>query len=239
MYQFPISKAQEAVRKNLDELDPNGSVMYDDESGEDNLSLDNLIARFLPEAINEVNKVAPVTLLEGTEVKSNTSVAYDSPSEEDNHVVKITINAALNYLRLVAFKAEDSNIVITDAIEEASPEGRKQHNKYIRGTYDRPRLVIQQASKDGSPIFKYYSYKNSTPNPASTNVTTLSIIQEVRFEDTSAGYIAPSGNNSGTYDSCLMLRQNYIDYITARVMETFGDARAQAYYTRALTFPTA
>ena len=66
------STAIELVRKNLDELDPNGSVMYEDENGSadeygDNASLDDIIRRNLPEAINAVHLTAPVAMLEGKE----------------------------------------------------------------------------------------------------------------------------------------------------------------------------
>ena len=51
------SDAVALVRKNMDELDPNSSMLYDTENGSaqeygDNQSLDDIVARNLPEAIN-------------------------------------------------------------------------------------------------------------------------------------------------------------------------------------------
>lgn len=238
MDKFYLSDAQALVRRNLDELDPNGSIMFDDENGSssehgDNASLDDIIARLVPEAINEVNKAAPVSSLEGTDVKSAATWAAVTG---DTKVLTITFGSNINYLRLVAFKAADSDIVVTDTIQEASPEGRKQHNMKIRGRADRPRLVIMQGTQDGSPEFRYYSFKAATATPVSANVTTFIVLKEVRYEDTNAGYHEASGNDSAYYDCCQKLRQNYVDYLTARVLETYGDQRSQIYMQRANNF---
>ena len=232
MDKFYLSDAQALVRRNLDELDPNGSVMYDDEGG-DNASLDDIIARFVPEAINEVNKAAPVLSLEGTDVKSAATYAAVTG---DTKVLKITFGSDIHYLRLVAFKAADSDIVVTDTIQEASAEGRKQLNMKIRGREDRPRLVIMQGSQDGAPEFRYYSFKAATATPTASNVSTFSVLKEVEYENTGAGYHEASGNDSAYYDCCRKLRQNYADYLTARVLETYGDQRSQIYMQRANNF---
>ena len=192
------------VRKNLDELDPNGSVMY---SGEDNTSLDDIIKRMLPEAINMVHLAAPVQMLEG---KQGT---ISNPSVTDG-VLSFSTN---NFLRLVSFKASDSDIVITDPIPEASPEGRKQLNPYIRGRYDRPRLVRLQAQDS----FKYYSLKASTT--AADAVSVFLVVEEQTY------------NNEG-YEISYRLRQNIIDCLTAKVMETYNDQRAQSFYQKANDF---
>ena len=192
------------VRKNLDELDPNGSVMY---SGEDNTSLDDIIKRMLPEAINMVHLAAPVQMLEG---KQGT---ISNPSVTDG-VLSFSTN---NFLRLVSFKASDSDIVITDPIPEASPEGRKQLNPYIRGRYDRPRLVRLQAQDS----FKYYSLKASTT--AADAVSVFLVVEEQTY------------NNEGDEIS-YRRRQNIIDCLTAKVMETYNDQRAQSFYQKANDF---
>jgi hypothetical protein len=241
MTPFSVSDATQLVRKNLDELDPNGSIMYNDQGGSadqynDNSSMNDLIERLMPEAINAVNMAAPVALLEGTDVKSSATYAAVTG---DAKVLKISFASDQHYMRLVAFRAADSDIVVTDTIAEASPEGRKQHNNYIRGTADRPRLVLEQGSQDGSPSFRYYSFASNTASPTSSDIATFIILKEVRYRDTNYGYTAATTNPAvpARYDSCQRLRQNYADYITARVMETYNDARAQAYIQRALSFP--
>jgi len=198
------------VRKNLDELDPNGSVMYDtDNNNGDNASLDNTIKRMLPEAINMVHLAAPVQLLEG---KNGT---ITSPSVTDG----VLSFSTTNFLRLVSFKASDSDIVLTDAIPEASPEGRKQLNPYIRGRYDRPRLVRLQA-KDS---FKYYSLKDSTA--AADAVSIFLVVEEQTYNA-----------DAVSYEISYRLRQNIIDCLTAKVMETYNDQRAQTFYQKANNF---
>jgi len=221
------SDAKVLVRKNLDELDPNGSAMYQDENGSigDNTLMDSLIARFLPEAINAVHLAAPAALLEGEDVKTSaTSVAKST-----DNVLSFTLPATLKYLRLVAFKASDSGIVITDPIPEASAEGRKQLNSHIRGRSDRPRLVIMQ-DMNGGPKFKYYSLESATEQE--TAIAQLSIVKEQT-------YIAPTEQVADpSYNISALLRQNIIDYLTARVMETYNDQRSQIYTQRANSFPT-
>ena len=142
MTTITVSSAVELVRKNLEELDTNSSDMLSDY--EDNSSLDSIIKRNLPEAINAVGLAAPVALLEGV------SVSAASPSVSEDGVLSFSLAADSKFLRLVAFRAADSGIVVTDPIPEAGPEGRKQLNKYVRGRFDRPRLVS---------FFNYFSYR--------------------------------------------------------------------------------
>ena len=244
--------AVKLVRKNLEELDPNGSAMYGEtEVGSadvygDNQSLDSIIARNLPEAINAVHKAAPVQLLEGEAYPFHTgtgdapageSISYGANSASDDYcVLHFTLKTASTYLRLVAFQATDSPIVVTDAIGEASPEGRKQLNKYIRGRADRPRLVLLQGKHTG-PSFNYYSLKPETvaasPAPSAQSlVGQLSIINEQFYKEPTQ--LVPNP----TYEISRRLRQNIIDYLTAMVMETYSDQHAQVYYQKASTYPS-
>lgn len=214
------SDAVTLVRKNLDELDPNGSVMYDpDDAHGDNASLDDIIRRMLPEAVNEVHLAAPTQLLEG---KAVTAV---NPAISEG-VLSFSLGADSKYLRLVAFRATDSGIVVTDPLPEASPEGRKQLNKYIRGRYDRPRLVLLQGRHTG-PAFKYYSMSDGYGGTAADAIAQLSIVEEQFYSADATGY-----------EISRRLRQNIIDALTAKVLETYSDQRAQAFYQKANNFPT-
>lgn len=225
MIQLSVSDAVSLVRKNLDELDPNGSIMYQDENGSsadygDNKSLDEIISRFLPEAINAVQSAAPVHLLDG---KAYANSDLDSVSVSTDGVLSFSLSSGSNFLRLVAFRATDSPVVVSDPIPEATPEGRKQLNPHIRGRADRPRLVQLQGQHDG-PAFRYYSL-SSQITPASSAIAQLSFVQEQTYS-----------SNATAYPIARPLRQNIIDYITARVLETFGDQRAQSYFQRANNF---
>ena len=224
MMKLPVDVVIALVRRNLDELDPNGSLMYNDENGSsgdygDNQSLDSTIARFVPEAINAVHLAAPVALLEGDdEIAPVATISQDG-------VLSFALPSGSSFLRLVGFRAADSAIVVTDTIPQASPEGRKQLNPHIRGRADRPRLVILQG-KSG-PEFKYYSI--GTPETYVSDPTTaiayLSIIHELHY---SVG--------ARSYDISPRLKQNVVDQVTARVLETYGDQRYQLYQQRSITF---
>ena len=229
-----VNAAVTLVRKNLDELDPNGSIMYQDENGStadygDNESLDGIIMRMLPEAINAVHLAAPSALLEGeSAILSGTTPAPNVTVTLDDKVLSVNL-ADSTFLRLVAFQAKDSSIVVTDIIPEASAEGHKQLNRHIRGRKDRPRLVQLQGQHSG-PEFKYYT-TDITTETAEATIEQFKYIKEQTYPGTAA-------TNDHTYDISRRLRQNIIDLTTARVMETFGDQRAQAYYQKASSFPS-
>lgn len=217
------SEAIALVRKNLDEVEPNGSAMYLDENN-DNLSLDDIIAKNIPEAINATNLMAPVWLLEGEDY---TFSGTDTISISDDGVLSFSIAQDSKYLRLVAFKAADSNIVLTDTIAEASPEGRKQLNIYIRGTFDRPRLVIQQGRHTG-PAFKYYTIADPSDfeGEESSAIELFQFVKEQLY-----------ASSTTSYNISRRIRQNIIDYLTALVLETYGDQRAQTFFQKANSFP--
>ena len=225
MMKLPVDVVIALVRRNLDELDPNGSLMYNDENGSsgdygDNQSLDSTIARFVPEAINTVHLAAPVALLEGDSELTPASVSLSQDG-----VLSFALPSGSSYLRLVGFRAIDSSIVVTDTIPQASPEGRKQLNPHIRGRADRPRLVILQGK--AGPDFKYYSVDTPgqyTHDPESA-IAFLSIIHELHY---SVG--------ARSYDISPRLKQNVVDQVTARVLETYGDQRYQLYQQRSITF---
>lgn len=222
------STAVTTVRKNLDEAGLNESVMYTDENN-DNLSLDDIVRKSLPEAINAVQLSCPVRLLEGERYSFTTS---GSRPEGENiylagNVLVFSPSVASRMLRLAAFRAVDSDIVVTDVIAEASPEGRKQLNPYVRGAYDRPRLVRTQGETT-PPVFRYYSLKGETvaglSSPAAA-VALLSFVREQFYDPVSSGY------NASRY-----LRQNIMDRLTAMAMEIYGMQSAAAYYERAASF---
>ena len=156
MKELLVADAIAAVRKNLDEQGVNDSVMYVDENG-DNQSLDLIISKLLPEAINEVNVTASVEELEGTDVTEKIV------TQEKNNAIgwQFRIPEDYRYLRLVLFRCDELTEPVSDVIAEASPEGRKQLSEYTRGTYDRPRLVQLQGDVT-APTFRLYSLKGES-----------------------------------------------------------------------------
>ena len=248
MVNFSSSEAIALVRRNLDEQDPNGSIMYEptevgstDAYG-DNRSLDGIVMRNIPEAINMVHRAAPVWLLEGVELESGDIALSEGSSPAamvslgNDGILAFTMKGTTEFLRLVSFRAADSDIVVTDIIPEASPEGRKQLNGHIRGWKERPRLVQLQGRQTG-PSFKYYRMDPDGSDftgyqAAPLTAFTMEYLQE-QF------YIAPTVLVPyPSYPISRRLRQNIVDYLTAKVMETFGDQRAQAFYNKASVFPS-
>ncbi len=142
--------AIKAVRKNLDEQDWNPSQMYDE--SEDNSELDRIIERTIPEAIDVVNLAAPVAALEATE---------SSFVEEGVNDSVLSFRTEKPVLRFVSMRAADSEVVIADAVPEVSPEGRKQLNRFVRGTSDNPTLVLQSGTRNH---FKYYTVGDQKVN---------------------------------------------------------------------------
>lgn len=210
------------VRKNLDEAGLNESVMYTDENN-DNLSLDDLVRKNLPEAINITHLAAPVWLLEGIPYQFSATTRPEGETCQilQGGILEFSPSKASNFLRLVAFKAADSGIVVTDVLNEASPEGRKQLNPVIRGRYDRPRLVRLQGEVS-PPRFRYYtlresSYNNGT-NPAGL-IDSFSFVREQAYIPQASGY-----------DISRLLRQNIIDQLTAMVLATYKDQTLQQYF---------
>lgn len=228
---FPLltSDAVILVRKNLDEIDPNGSIMYFPTNSEnkDNTSLDDIIIRNLPEAVNAVHLAAPATVLVGKEVHDyENGFTIDSEGVIDFEISTIENDIPL---RLVQFKAVDSDIVVTDVLAEASPEGRKQLNRYIRGRFDRPRLVRQQSSPYK---YKYYSVTDAKVAEYETEGDDPSLYIETCTYLPVAAYNATSVDIDST-----RIKQNVIDCLTAMTLETYSQPdKAKVFYDRAAIY---
>ena len=243
MQSLPSDTAILLVRKNLDEVEPNDSVMYTDENN-DNLSLNDIIRKNLPEAINAIHLAAPVHLLEGEDFSFMPSaVTITSDGVLDFTLINEQGQEEQAFLRLVFFRATKTggpeDRIVTDVIPESSAEAHKQLNPYIRGNYDRPILVKKQelAGDSGkAPKFAFYSvrdlsrFSGADPMSAYMAISRFNYIKEL-------AYVAPTTQTPNpSYKISSRLRQNIIDYLTAMVMETYGDQRAQNFYQRASNF---
>lgn len=223
----PITPADAiaAVRKNLDEQGLNESVMYNDENA-DNDSMDSIIAKTLPEAINEIHRIAPVYLLEGDSlVERNDNLGSESSSSQEDVSISgrvLLFSVPDTCLRLVAFQAADSDIVVTDVIPEASAEGRKQLNPYIRGTYDNPRMVKVQG-KGGPMSFRYYSLKDSSfDNHPIDAISRLEVIYQAVYND----------QEGASYQASTELVDSIMYQLTAMVLAIYGQAEMANYFTQ-------
>lgn len=207
------SEAVALVRKNIDEQEINASAMYASGSPDtsDNDSLDAIIKKTLPEAINFVHGSAPLALLEG---ESGTPA---SASFSEN-VLSFSFSAA-DILRLVAFQAVDSLVVIGEWTPEYSAEGRKQLNGYIRGTFDDPVLV----KIHGKQNFRYYTVRSSTVEThSSAPAGAIS-----RFE-----YIPLAIYNASTssYKVATLLKESALLHLTGMVLAIYGENDKANYF---------
>lgn len=152
MYQLTVKAALEYVRKSIDEL------MSNEELGmlidPDAIDLHRLVEGFIVEAVYKTYSLAPITSLEGKQAVAGEDYSFDI----SNSVATISMLSPI--ARLLSLKCSDSDIILSEMIPEDSAEGRKQLNKYIRGTYDDPRLVLQKKWQgDHMPRMKYYTTK--------------------------------------------------------------------------------
>ena len=227
------SEAISAVRKNLDELSLSGSAMYNSEST-DNEDLDNIIARTLPDAINEVNLSAPLHILEGVEprkryTENGTPGSDYSSVSIDSKVLSFSFKGP--FLRLIELRISDTPYTVDGVIMENSPEARKQLNPHIRGTYDKPRLVLLNGGLS-SPSFRYYSLKTDqtfdfdrwvTSGTGTFPIHKLSYVPLAKYEE-----------EQPDYQIADLLRSPIINHLTGLVLTIFKDtASAEQFFAAA------
>ena len=158
MVSLSVQAACDYVRKVMDEL-----VSVEDIgllASPDALDLTRLVEGFIAEAVIRIHNAAPSFLLDGE--KGTVGEDYAAAIEDGTEGV-VVITMLKDTLRLVSVKADDSPVVVCNIIPEDSAEGRKQLNRYVRGVYDDPRVVLAKVwSGDRLPILKYYSSSKNT-----------------------------------------------------------------------------
>lgn len=150
MYSLTVKGAFAYVRRAIDELTSAEEIGHLVEP--DAIDLHRLVEGAMVEAVVKAYSLAPGLTLEGeTAVKGK-----DYELELKDGVV--TISMLTPTARVVSVQCNDSEVILSDLIPENSAEGRKQLNKYIRGTYDDPRLVLlKQWNGDNMPRMRYYT----------------------------------------------------------------------------------
>jgi hypothetical protein len=166
MYQLSVDAALAHVRKAIDELisaEDIGLLMEPDA-----LNLHKLVAGHMVEAVMNVYSIAPTLLLNGK--KAEEGEEFTLSFNEGVATIQMNVPTA----KVLALKCSDSEYILSDLIPENSAEGRKQLNEYARGTYDDPRLVLQQVwAGDFLPILKYYSIKDKDSEDVSFDIEYL------------------------------------------------------------------
>lgn len=150
MYSLTVKGAFAYVRRAIDELTSAEEIGHLVEP--DAIDLHRLVEGAMVEAVVKAYSLAPGLALEGEiAVKEQ-----DYELELKDGVV--TISMLIPTARVVSVQCKDSEVLLSDLIPENSAEGRKQLNKYIRGTYDDPRLVLlKKWNGDNMPRMRYYT----------------------------------------------------------------------------------
>jgi hypothetical protein len=149
MYQLTVKSALSYVRKALDELTSVEDI--DMLVGPDALDLSKIVEGYMTEAVIKTYAAASAVLLEGVMAEDD-----DAAYSLTDKVITITMNVPV--AKILSVKCSDSDVIVSELIPEDSAEGRKQLDKYVRGTYDDPRVVLQKKwNGDHMPILKYYT----------------------------------------------------------------------------------
>lgn len=170
MYSLTVMAAHDYTRRAIDELlsiDDIG-MLSNGHSSADTINLHKLVEGFLVEAVIKTYNQTPSAAMEGVFGEEG----RDFSLSLNDRVVTIAMNVPV--FRILSIKCSDSDYTVGELVAENSAEGRKQLNKYIRGTYDDPRLVLQEKwNGDNMPTMKYYSTREADANDISFDVEYL------------------------------------------------------------------
>ena len=212
MYELAVSEANLLVIKNLYEQKYNDSDMIDLDDIDSN-EFDEILAKNLPEAINAVHSASPVQLLDGE------LLGIQEANGVDIKAGVLAFDISKDLLRLVAFRAADSQYVITQPVAEASFEGRMQLNPYTQGTPGRPRLVLMQGKTgDGKSSFRYYTVSGNYDDPAKA-IARFEYLSRYSYDGSTTSYKVAEN-----------VVENIINYLTAMILVTYGNVDGAAYY---------
>lgn len=219
-----LTDAQKFVRSRLDEISQTDSDMM--LSTVDDRNLNKTVEECIEEAIRYIHLNAPVQMLEPTYSLKNEDGETASEDkvyvyEIEDGVVTVSVRE-MDLLRLVYFKAGDSNITITRTVPEDSPEGRMQLNEYVRGRSDSPILVLLQGSDTYRPTYKYYSTTATDSFPFSCGV-----------------YEVPESKTDETgdyYEISTRLELAVLNQLTAMVLQSYGSQASQYYFQLATSY---
>lgn len=220
-----LSNAIDFVRSRMDELSYNNDDMI--VPADDDRNFDNTVEKLLPEAAEFVYRAAPASVLEPQEEIAvpapGTQVAGILSSElRRDGSIAVTIDLSGGFLRLVSFKAEDSDIPVSDIVAFDSQTARMQMNPYTRGTYDAPVVVGRKTPR--RLHLAYYSVRDPEAAPGFV----IAKIDKPSFSTDS------DGKNIFCPD---FLSLAVLNRLTGMVLETYGSLQqAQAFYQKSATY---
>lgn len=220
-----LSNAIEFVRARMDELSYSNDDMI--LPADDDRNFDNTVEKLLPEAAEFVCRVAPARLLEPqgeitvSAPGASASGILSSELKTDGSIA-VTIDLDSGFLRMVSFKANDSDVFVTEPVPFDGQKARMQMNPYIRGTYDDPVVVERKTPR--RLHLSYYSVRDAGAAPGFT-------IEKID---------KPSYTNESDGKSIFcpdFLALAVLNRLTGMVLETYGSAQpAQAFYQKSANY---
>ena len=212
MYTLTDDEILAFVRKSLDELVDNGSLMYDEDM--DNESLKTIVRSSIVEAVVSVHSQAPAERLQGKIAETD---EYSKTIISD----MLQVSMKTDVIRVLSVRVDDSPFVATAIFEEDSPEGRMQQNPYTKGTYDKPVVILKRGTGSGyRPVLCYYSLKD-IPDPEKETVPSIE-------------YIPLPAKNAASYEVSEDLRFAVLNTIVGLVLTSYKEPdQAGIFYQRA------
>jgi hypothetical protein len=220
-----LQDAIEFVRARMDEL----SFSNDDMilPADDDRNLDRTVETLLPEAAEFIVRAAPAELLEPQGEIEVDMVGDDVDGIESSEMgadgsIHVTIDLDGGFLRLVSFKATDSDVFLTVPAPFNGAVARMQSNPYTRGTYDNPVLVERKTPR--KLHLAYYSVRDTEAVPGFT----IGKIDKPSYVE---------GGDGKSIFCPDFLVPAVLNRLTGMVLETYKESQhAQAFYQKSASY---
>lgn len=218
MAMVTIGEAVQFVRTRLDEVAADSSDNLAAEIDDTNLEL--TVERLLPESVEYVHRTAPRELVAPVaETLTDLTTGVTAEFLASDNSVDITFASSLHVMRILSFRAWDSPYVVTQPVDEDSPVGRMQQDRWVHGRPDSPVLVLRAEARNGNPHLRYHSLSAAEREEGQKAFS----MDYVPYPE-----IVTEGTASG-YETSDALRASVLNDLTGRVMTVYGWQQAQAY----------
>lgn len=211
MVSLTETDAVAAVRKALDELQPNESYMAGVVDS-DNVDLDTIIKSKMVEAVAMVHSLAPRSRI------ADAPAIVSPVVTATGKVLKVEVPQ--NMLRFLSIKATDSPYLVTELIEDGSADAIRQTDQYACGTYERPEAVLHR----GNTLNQIWYYSLATELGESEQAS-------ARLERIS--YLTYPAISSNAVQVCDLLKDAVISMLTGLVLTIFKDKAADEFFSQA------
>lgn len=174
----------------------------------DDRNLETTVENLLLESVEHVHLTAPADKLEGVATVLD---AGDLTVVLSEGVIDVSDkrNTSYEVLRFLWFKAKDSGYLVGRLVQEDSPVGRMQLDRYVMGRPDDPVLVMM-ADSDEHIHLRYYTTKATS---STDDLFSMAVVERPERK------VASDGDYVETDPS---LVSAVLNHLTARVMQTYG-----------------